>query len=425
MSFRFSGDFSDRTWTCYLLEDRVEDPKALNLGSRLVPDLSCGINDNVDLEKAYADHPNDTPAQRREKKRKAKSTNFWQQRRFLELLMHSKMLEELYNNTDTNLTSNRRKEPLTAAIEEAQQLEKMGREEEYSTIAAVWRKYIQVLDVAETNLADNLDRIKQWNRRERERENQQPRWTKKDERNYSAHIFKLKILSQRQADKIEQLEQIVEKFRESLPTQLDSIRADVDFLSSQNINLFTYVTVVFLPLGFATGVLSMSGPPEFSVLMNLVSLSLSALGITSFALLNAETAKTFIGPFIDLWHGLAVTLWKLTAAPVADRCHPHAVKPSQTTKHRFFNKLVEPATLATRQPKDKRRWFEDWKQDNEQVMEFSYQAAMQNLRHEDDMYSAQENREASVETPLTRETQGKQPLQKVQEPQRVQKPQKV
>lgn len=116
---------------------------------------------------------------------------------------------------------------------------------------------------------ENLDK--------QDRQDRQPRWTKKDDRNCFVPIYRLNVLTQRQTNKIDQLRKEVQNLRDSVTTQLESIRADIEFRGTQNIDLFTYVTFVFLPLGFAAGLLSMNGLPDHALLMNLATLSLGAL----------------------------------------------------------------------------------------------------------------------------------------------------
>ncbi|KAF2248572.1 hypothetical protein BU26DRAFT_596557 [Trematosphaeria pertusa] len=323
MSFRFSGDFSDRYWTCYFLEHGSTSYKATDLGSRLIPPPTCGIRGDLDLQKNDDDGLG--PAKRREKRCDVFAKP-WQQRRVLELLIYVKMLEELHHNTDEVLSTVKelalrldKKEgadpemnPFKTAIEEADRLRKLGTTEDYTSIADEWQRFQQILLVIEENLTDNIEKIKQWDSREGDRQSQQPRWTDRDKRLHFTTILRLRIMSQRQAKEIERLNDDVRAFRESLPRQLETIREDINFRGSQNINLFTYVTVVFLPLGFATGLLSMSGAPDHALLMNLVTLSLGALGITLFALLNAEAGKAIVTPPVKRYLWATQMLWKLT-----------------------------------------------------------------------------------------------------------------
>ncbi|KAL1603422.1 hypothetical protein SLS59_004519 [Nothophoma quercina] len=93
------------------------------------------------------------------------------QRRVLELLIYSKMLEELRNDTEkilqtvkrVSLRSNKHRNPnedrnpFSAAIEEANRLHGLGSEDDFATIAAGWRRYNQILGVIEDYLTDNIE----------------------------------------------------------------------------------------------------------------------------------------------------------------------------------------------------------------------------------------------------------------------------
>jgi Mg2+ and Co2+ transporter CorA len=316
----------------------------------------------------------------------------WQQRRVLELLMFSKMLQELHESTTQVLQLIKRlalqsdklqnldsKYQLFAtAVEEAKQLQKVGVEDDYDSISAKWREYGQILVVVEENLTDNIERIKQWDRREKDRQNEQPRWTDQDKRNHAATILRLRILCERQAIEIDRLKNDVMAFRDSLPNRLETIRNDIAFRDSQNINLFTYVTVVFLPLGFAAGILSMNGAPDHHLLMNLVTLALGALGITLFALLNAQIVKTMVSPLIDGYWALTHTLflWQFAKYTFFHVITRRAIekRAGKTSTHRQSdNKQESPAPIsASTRKNDLRR---RWQQKYDEIRKFRYREA--------------------------------------------------
>jgi hypothetical protein len=313
MSLRFSGDFSDRYWICYFLEPHTIKTARKTLGRRLKPNKDCGIRGDLGLSASYTVAVDASERfERRKEMRAAGQQISWQQRKVLELLIYSKMLEELRENTNSIFRAVKRlalqshndrhsdeiTNPFKMAIEEANRLQQLGEKEDYASIAREWRRYIQILTVVEENLVDNIEKLDQWEQREADRQSQQPRWTDRDRRNHFTTILRLTILTGRQASDIKRLKDDIRTFRESLPSQLESIREDISFRGSQNINLFTYVTIVFLPLGFATGVLSMNGPPNHDLLKNLVNLSLAAFGLTLFGLLNARSVKLILPVFL-------------------------------------------------------------------------------------------------------------------------------
>ncbi|KAF2995400.1 hypothetical protein E8E13_004654 [Curvularia kusanoi] len=309
MSLRFSGDFSDRSWICYFLEPPTGKCENKTLGERLSPHKDAGIRVNLGVSKT---HEYSRPAERSENRHKNRVAESWQQRKVLELLIYSKILEELRENTDSILRAIKRlalrlyndehqervTNPFRTAVQDGHQLQRLGEKEDYAAIAKEWRRYIQILLVVEENLIDNIEKIDQWEQREDERQSQLPRWTDRDRRNHFAALHRLTILTQRQGRDIKRLRGDIRTFRQSLPSQLEFIREDISFQGSQNINLFTYVTVVFLPLGFATGVLSMNGLPSHGLLMNLVYLSLVAFGLTVLGLINARSVQTVTPLFL-------------------------------------------------------------------------------------------------------------------------------
>jgi hypothetical protein len=441
MSLRFSGDFSDRYWTCYFLEHGTHDRKkkaagervtqdgnTVTLGLRLIPreedciiagdlDLKLSVQDLVqafeelrwtgrdfeqasmelgysvpDLVQALKDvnsvqdlgpavqrlgsgeikiEPGMRRKLRADAKRKKEHSMFlraWQQRRVLELLIYSKILQELHRSTTQVLQLIKRlalqseqfrglgskTELFTTAVDEARQLQKVGVEHDYDSIASQWREYAQILVVVEENLTDNIERIEQWENREKDRQNEQPRWTDQDKRNHTATILRLAILCKRQATEIDRLKRDVITFRESLPNRLETIRNDIAFRDSQNINLFTYVTVVFLPLGFAAGILSMNGAPDHHLLMNLVTLSLGALGITLFILLNAQIIKILFSPLVHGYRALTQDPTK-SLSQFMKSLSQSTEYLWQFTKYTFFYTITKRAMTSKSERQTKKR----------------------------------------------------------------------
>lgn len=311
MSFQFSGDFCDRRWKCYFFETGTTAEESMTLGNRLQPENSSDPRDELKLLVEYKART----ALERRTYRDTNTSGSWQQRRVLELLMFSKILMELNRHT-TKVFNHVRALALQsehdrkmqvkidsskADIDEAEQLQKLAVEGDYFSISARWRSHIQTLLKVEENLSENLEEIQEWNRRDGSRLSQKPRWTQRDEQNHRTSMLKLTTLTHRQTREIERLKSQIKTFREALPTYLESLREDISFRGSQNMTLFTYVTVVFLPLGFATGVLSMSGAPDDVTLKSLITLSLGALGLTLFALLNAEFLKKLVEPMVKAY----------------------------------------------------------------------------------------------------------------------------
>ncbi|OJD33747.1 mg2+ transporter zinc transport protein [Diplodia corticola] len=308
MSFRFVGDFFDRFWTCHFLDPGQKDQQSLQ--ARL-----SNFHHTV-LE--------------------GSKKNPWQQRKVLELLLFYEMLESMHENTHKilewvkhqvlnppnlekiprpdlgeDITTTRLLQeksvmeasmplnPLASAFQDGYQLLKQGTSENYFSIIESWRLFEQILQALEDDLSGNIERIDQWNKREEDRKSERPRWTRNDEKRYRTAITKVTVLNDRRGRDIVRLRATIKAFRESLPGRLESIRSDISFRGSENINLFTYVTVVFLPLGFATGIFSMSNAPSRQTLVSMIELALMAMAITIFALANVKTTgKTLVRPLI-------------------------------------------------------------------------------------------------------------------------------
>lgn len=67
------------------------------------------------------------------------------------------------------------------------------------------------------------------------------------------------------------------------------MRGDLELRGADDIRLFTYVTVVFLPVGFATGIFSMSDTPSSHTLIRMIITAVVALLVTVIALTYAKT----------------------------------------------------------------------------------------------------------------------------------------
>ncbi|KUI72183.1 hypothetical protein VM1G_08060 [Cytospora mali] len=79
------------------------------------------------------------------------------------------------------------------------------------------------------------------------------------------------------------------KLREALTMRRERIRQDLEFHWNENIRYFTYVTVIFLPLGFASSFYSMSGAPDHSLMISLVEFAIAAFAVTVILLLSAKS----------------------------------------------------------------------------------------------------------------------------------------
>ncbi|KAF9875003.1 hypothetical protein CkaCkLH20_07697 [Colletotrichum karsti] len=86
----------------------------------------------------------------------------------------------------------------------------------------------------------------------------------------------------------------IQSLRETLKTSQEQLRDDIGFYGAENIRFFTYVTAVFLPLGFAASIFSMSEEPPEGVLRPMVICSVIALVLTFVALANAKRLNAIV-----------------------------------------------------------------------------------------------------------------------------------
>lgn len=77
------------------------------------------------------------------------------------------------------------------------------------------------------------------------------------------------------------------------------MRGDLELRGADDIRLFTYVTVIFLPVGFATGIFSMSDTPSSHTLICMAITAVVALLVTVIALTNAKSLDNkVVGPIL-------------------------------------------------------------------------------------------------------------------------------
>ncbi|KAL6800402.1 hypothetical protein J3E68DRAFT_398200 [Trichoderma sp. SZMC 28012] len=151
-----------------------------------------------------------------------------------------------------------------------------------------WNLFQYILQVVEEDLAENLTKIELWMKREERPEHNKPRWTLNNERNYRSAIYRLQKSNDLLVQDLTLCYNRAQSFNASLRKGLESARDEWEVESNDDIRLFTYVTVVFLPISFATGVFSMSSAPAKETLNSMITTAGLALLATVIALLYAK-----------------------------------------------------------------------------------------------------------------------------------------
>jgi hypothetical protein len=278
LSLRIDGDCFDRSWICHFIED---DLQWLKEQDRLQP-LTTKIN--IDGE--------------------AKSVD-WQDRRILELLILGKMLDTILQSTKDVLKEIKH-DILRITIKHGE-MYRISQQEvvaEYDTsmflaefqifdkastevilsIHSVWHKFQRITDILDADLQENITTIALWIDRE-EKRHDKPRWSGSKETKYASQ---LSAMNTHKFDELKRCHNNIKAFNASLEKRMEAARNKWEIQSSNDIRLFTYVTVVFLPIGFATSIFSMSGAPSAHALKHMLVIAATALGVTIISLLNAK-----------------------------------------------------------------------------------------------------------------------------------------
>ncbi|KAK7702862.1 hypothetical protein SLS64_009473 [Diaporthe eres] len=158
----------------------------------------------------------------------------------------------------------------------------------YSSWTKLWEGFAPLLQALADDLTSTQDTIGQWEAREGARGQERPRWTQNDERKYRVAITRAQRVLQFREKRIQDLLGDVESLREACAARLANAREELSFRSNQNIASFTYVTIVFLPLGFAASVFSMNGYPAAGWVASMAVIAVITLAITATALANAK-----------------------------------------------------------------------------------------------------------------------------------------
>ncbi|KAF5011725.1 hypothetical protein FDECE_2185 [Fusarium decemcellulare] len=261
MSFRFDGDFFDRYWTCCFLEGNPQ--LELDQGN-IQNEVEILLEKGMKLSEA-------------DRKKVP-----WRQRRVLELILFDRIVSRMHEWANKIL-----KEAKSCVQERTATDSKAGNSNEliqdeldkvdydaFVNVSKRFQKLRKILQVVEGDLAENLAKIDLWQNREKERQGERPRWTFDNESRYRSIISKLVVLNNHSVQKLRRTHAKIANYNESLTKELEIMRSDLDQRRADDIQRFTYVTVVFLPMGFATGVF------------------IAALIVTGILLLNAKAIES-------------------------------------------------------------------------------------------------------------------------------------
>ncbi|KAK7409438.1 hypothetical protein QQX98_008399 [Neonectria punicea] len=277
MSFRFDGDFFDRYWTCHFLESDPQMTSDLDAKREVIALLQPGGRESARDSKAP-----------------------WRQRRVLELLLFGRIMlrmQECAADILEDAKLNAWRKPGGSKAQQGTEDAHLRSSAEFDydnfRVASWWcQEYQRMLRMIEKDIRENLDKIELWLNREKEFGSERPRWSFNDESRYRSVISKLLIENNRRVEELKRGHASISRFNASLNEKFQIARNDFDQRQADNIKRFTYVTVVFLPLGFATGIFSMSQAPASRTLIDMVVTAVVALVATLLLLFSAETLES-------------------------------------------------------------------------------------------------------------------------------------
>lgn len=290
MSFRVDGDIFDRFWTCHFIE---YNQWKMNKEGGIASDIIKIAN----------------------KKIGASQGGPWRQRKVLELVLLDMMLDEMLDaakqilldvqgRVEKHLKLATRQQDgdetaLISAISDRFNLIDKLDNNTFQHLSHLWNDLRRILQVIKDELYENLKTIQLWTDRGKEQGRDKPRWTANDERKYRRAIFKLQESNGQKIHELYRFITTITYFDTALTKKIENVRNERDYRGNNDIRLFTYVTVVFVPLSFGTSLYSMSGSPSPQTIVHMVITAAVALLVTTFALVNANLLDKGLRPIFN------------------------------------------------------------------------------------------------------------------------------
>lgn len=270
IGFRFDGDLFDRYWTCHFIQ-YIPTP----LG-----------NEDFDGE-------DDTP--RREWSFDFNASGLgrdkekhWWQRKVLELHLLRRIVDAINTGASGILHEVKQELGVDESMFTLSILD--GKAHKSPKDLSDCQRFEQILQATDEDVTEILKNLQKWNQREEDRGPIQPRWSRNDERRYRGYINEVQAPLDQQIWKLEITRNNLRGLRESLTTSRERTQHSLEISREENIRYFTYVTVIFLPLGFAASFYSMGGPPEHALTISLVQFAAAAFAVTIVLLFLARPA---------------------------------------------------------------------------------------------------------------------------------------
>ncbi|KAL8650022.1 MAG: hypothetical protein Q9210_004072 [Variospora velana] len=268
ISLRFIGDLRDRSWTCVFVSSAARDYGFTGLVNEFT---NGNRNDVVDRE-FYSEKMG--------------------QRRLLELAYVERMLNEMVQSSREVLEGFQReldvpetRDPQSESYESIHNYSRL-----YSKAGEILRDVLKLLNLA-------VRAVEDWEKRENNRDIRS-RWSKKDQARYGRKLVdltgKCRIGLQKvrlQRDLLEEQQKLAEQRHNNLINYMSLQAARTSSQSAEDVRLFTYVNIIFLPLSFSSSLFSMGGAPQGSTISVMVPTTVVALTITILVLANMKVLE--------------------------------------------------------------------------------------------------------------------------------------
>ena len=168
--------------------------------------------------------------------------------------------------------------------------------------------YLQLSDFLshlDDNLKSTIETIEYYVDREKQRP-VQPRWSIADERQCRRGLSKWDQEGKKNVAVLRTVQSQVSNKRSRVQHLRDSLNADMQLRetrlqarSAEDVRLFTYVTIVFLPISFSSSIFSMQNAPGGSTIANFAKVAITALIITFVILFNLKTLSRNTWSYLD------------------------------------------------------------------------------------------------------------------------------
>ncbi|KAL8765019.1 MAG: hypothetical protein Q9209_007769 [Squamulea sp. 1 TL-2023] len=266
ISIRFVGDLRDRSWTCHFLSSVARRDGFTGLVDEFT-DARIGENS---LEEFYI-------------------VNIGQ-RKILEMAYVERILTEMVQSCEDILVGFQReldvpetREPQSESYEFIDNYSRL-----HSKAAEILLDIFKQLDLSVKTIED-------WEKREDIRDIQS-RWSEKDENRHGKRLkdlgrkCKLGLSKLRRIkDRLDEQQKLAQQRHTNLINYMNLQTARTSSQSAEDVRLFTYVTIIFLPLSFSSSLFSMQDAPQSGVLHIMIPTTVIALAMTIFVLANMKS----------------------------------------------------------------------------------------------------------------------------------------